>query len=80
MVEKLISEDFRGRVLDFDLEAARLYSVICSRLSAAHINPKHHAFDCQIAAVAMNYGFRVATRNVKDFFECGVELCDPWAA
>jgi predicted nucleic acid-binding protein len=31
-----------------------------------------------IAAAARAYGAIIATRNTKDFVECGVPLIDPW--
>jgi hypothetical protein len=36
-------------------------------------------FDIQIAAIAKARGMAVATRNVTDFEEIGIELIDPWA-
>ena len=33
-----------------------------------------------IAAIARSRGAAVATRNVKDFTGCGVDIDDPWAA
>lgn len=36
--------------------------------------------DAQIAAIARFHGFAVATRNVKDFADCGVEVVNPWEA
>lgn len=36
--------------------------------------------DGQIAAIALSQGFAVATRNVRDFESCGVEIINPWDA
>jgi predicted nucleic acid-binding protein len=36
-------------------------------------------FDAQIASICRAHGAALATRNIKDFFETGVELIDPWA-
>lgn len=36
-------------------------------------------FDGQIAAIARTRGFAVATRNIKDFEDCGLELIDPFS-
>lgn len=33
--------------------------------------------DGQIAAIALANGFALATRNIKDFEDCGVELLNP---
>jgi predicted nucleic acid-binding protein len=37
-------------------------------------------FDAMIAAIARSRGASVATRNVKDFANCGVDIIDPWKA
>lgn len=34
--------------------------------------------DGQIAAIAQAHGFAVATRNVKDFADCQIELINPF--
>jgi predicted nucleic acid-binding protein len=34
--------------------------------------------DSLIAATALEHGMQVATRNVKDFERCGVEVVNPW--
>jgi predicted nucleic acid-binding protein len=35
-------------------------------------------FDAQIAGIARSRGAALATRNVRDFAGCGIELHDPW--
>ncbi|MGV0817556.1 PIN domain-containing protein [Martelella sp. AMO21009] len=37
------------------------------------------SMDGLIAATAMAHGLTLATRNIKDFTGCGIELIDPWA-
>jgi len=34
--------------------------------------------DAQIAAIARAHGAAVATRNVADFTDCGIDVVDPW--
>ena len=34
--------------------------------------------DAQIAAIARTRGFAVATRNTRDFENCGIEIINPW--
>ncbi len=65
-----------GRILPFDGGAAEEYSVIAAdkRLSGRGFQP----FDMQIAAIARSRGAALATRNVRDFEGCGIELIDPW--
>ena len=35
--------------------------------------------DAQIAAIARSVGAQLATRNVRDFEDCGVDIVNPWA-
>jgi hypothetical protein len=36
------------------------------------------AFDAQIAAIAASQSAELATRNVGDFLDCGVQVINPW--
>lgn len=65
------------RILPFDRNAASEYASIMSsrRLAGAPISQ----FDCQIAAIARSSGASVATRDVRGFLGCGVEVIDPWS-
>jgi toxin FitB len=72
----MFAEDFGGRILVFDTEAAPPYALVASRRRRAG-RPISH-FDAQIAAIALSSGAAIATRNVVDFEGCGVALVDPW--
>lgn len=62
---------FAGRVLPFDLSAARIL--------AAYRVPEHAPYDdALIAAVAQAAGMTVATRNTKHFEPLGVPCLNPW--
>jgi len=74
--ERVIAEAFAGRVLVFDEEAARYYGVVMARRRA--IGRPLSIQDGQIASIARAKGFTVATRNVRDFVECGVEVVNPF--
>ena len=76
-IETMLSEDFAGRVLPFDSDAARAYAEIASSRRAAG-RPISQA-DGQIAAITRSRGMALATRNVRDFEEMGIDLLDPWA-
>jgi predicted nucleic acid-binding protein len=69
-------QDFSGRVFPFDGDAARAYAriVAARRRSGRPISQA----DAQIAAIARSRDFDLATRNVRDFEDCGIELFDPW--
>lgn len=75
-VDGMLREDFRGRILPFDSTASQHYAQIAaSRRSAGRPISQ---FDCQIAAITRAFGAVLATRNVADFVDCGIELIDPW--
>jgi predicted nucleic acid-binding protein len=67
---------FAHRLLSFDDVAARAFAVIAAdrRRAGRPIQTP----DAQIAAIARANRMSVATRNVKDFADCGVDLIDPW--
>jgi len=75
-LDATISEDFEGRILPFDTDAAKAYAEIASIRRAAG-RPIADA-DCQIAAIARAAGAIVVTRNLRDFEGCGVDLVNPW--
>jgi predicted nucleic acid-binding protein len=72
----IFSEDFAGRVLSFDNDAADAYAEIAA--SRKSIGKPISQFDAMIAAVVRSRGATLATRNVKDFVDCGIEIIDPW--
>lgn len=76
--ERTLGGLFAGRILSFDSDAARAYADIAAESRAAG-RPISQS-DCQIAAIARSRGMAVATRNVRDFSETGVEVIDPWAS
>jgi predicted nucleic acid-binding protein len=74
--ESMFAEDLAGRVFGFESDAARAFSKIAaSRRTLGR--PISHA-DAQIAAIAHVQSAKLATRNVEDFEECGVDVVDPW--
>lgn len=74
--EQFIAQAFEERVLDFTASAARAYAEIMGhRKEAGH--PMSQP-DGQIASIAHVHGFAVATRNIKDFEDCGLELINPF--
>jgi predicted nucleic acid-binding protein len=74
--EAMFSEDFAGRILPFDEEAARVFAEIAAgrRTQGRAIAE----FDAQIAAIARTHRAALATRNTTDFEACGVRLVNPW--
>ena len=68
---------FADRVLPFDSQAARVYAGIAAAGRAAG-RPVSQA-DGQIAAIVRSRGMALATRNIRDFADVGIDLIDPWA-
>ena len=75
-IEGMLREDFSGRILAFDSDAARVYAVIASARRAVG-RPASQA-DAQIAAIARSHGMAVATRNIGDFETMEINLINPW--
>lgn len=75
-VKPIFAEDLAGRVLAFDPDAAKSYAAIAAHRRA--IGRPISQFDAQIAAIAASRGASVATRNVADFAETGVDIVNPW--
>lgn len=69
--------DLAGRVLPFDADAALAYPDIAAgrRRGGQPISQ----IDAQIAAIVRSRGARLATRNVRDFAECGITVVNPWS-
>lgn len=71
-----LDRGFAGRILPFDREAADRYGrVVAHRLS---IGRPIAVLDAQIASIAWAASLPVATRNVRDFDDCGVEILNPF--
>ena len=68
--------DLSVRVLPVDTEAASLYPEIAAGRKQA-VRPISQV-DAQIAAIVSSRGARFATRNVRDFAECGFTVVNPW--
>jgi len=75
--EAMFAQDLGGRVLGFESQAARAFSRISAHRRQMG-KPISHA-GAQIAAIAQVQGAKLATRNVTDFADCGVEVVDPWS-
>ncbi len=74
--KQFIETAFKSRILSFDEAAARVYGDI--KGYRKEIGRPLSDLDGQIAAIARAKEFVVATRNIKDFEECGVELINPF--
>jgi toxin FitB len=69
-------EDFDGRVLPFDTEAATAYaSIFAARRRAGR---PAATIDLMIASIAQSRGASVVTRDTSGFEGCGLTLINPW--
>ncbi len=75
-VRTTLTEDFAGRILEFDRSAAGEFG----RLHAAHKRSGGQSSfaDSVIAAIATAKRFAVVTRNTGDFTHTGLPLINPW--
>lgn len=76
VAEAIFADDFAGRILDFDSQAARAYSRIAAHrraLGKPISNP-----DAQIAAIVHRERGTLATHNTADFESCDIRIVDPW--
>jgi predicted nucleic acid-binding protein len=74
----MFQQDFAGRVLPFDTEAATIYAdLFAARRRAGR--PSSMA-DLIIASVARARGASVVTRDAGGFEECGLSIIDPWTS
>src|SRR5712692_1205445 len=69
-------ELFADQILPFDSAAAEQYALVVSRREK--LGMPIDGFDGQIAAICRAREMALATRNVADFRDTGVDLIDPW--
>jgi predicted nucleic acid-binding protein len=74
----MFADDFDGRILPFDREAAAAYAGIFAARRQAGRPPA--SLDLMIAAIARAQGADMVTRNTADFEGCGLTLVNPWEA
>jgi len=72
----MFDEDFAGRILSFDADAAIHYAGLAAESEAK--GTVVDMADCQIAAIAVLHDAQVATRNVRHFDYLGVAIVNPW--
>lgn len=67
---------FAGRVLPFDVACTHAYADVLAAVRKAGSGIE--AGDAVIAAIALNGGFSVATRDDSPFLAAGVKVINPW--
>ena len=71
-----MSRGFDGRIVSFDVPAARVYGTLMAHRRKA--GTPLASLDGQIASIARVHGLAVATQNTAHFADCGVELVNPF--
>jgi len=74
--QRVLTEGFEGRILTFDERAAVAYGDLMTH--RRQLGRPMSILDGQIAAIARARGFAVATRNERDFEDCGIALVNPF--
>lgn len=74
---RALDEDFEGRILPFERDAARAAALVAARQRQA--GRPIEIRDAQIAGIAVARRASVATRNTRRFADLGITLVDPWA-
>lgn len=74
--QTLFTEKFENRILPFDSIASIAFAEIASSRRKNGNPISQH--DAQIAAIAHSRHSDLATRNVSDFEECGLNIINPW--
>jgi predicted nucleic acid-binding protein len=75
-VQAIFDADMVGRVLPYDGDAADAHAAfaVARRAQGRPVAMP----DAMIAGIAISRGATLATRNVRDFDDCGITLIDPW--
>lgn len=76
MFDESLSEDFKGRICDFDYSAANSSAVMAAQLYRGGHGVEIR--DLQIAGIVHARKATLVTRNVKDFEHTGIRLLNPW--
>jgi len=72
----ILDNDFNGKILSFDSDAADKFAEIAALRKAS--GKPISQFDAMIAAITKSRGARLATRNTRDFDGCAIEIINPW--
>jgi hypothetical protein len=75
-IDRLKNEAYRGRILLLDPAAATEYGRLAAMRERA--GRRMELMDAMIAAIALVHRAVVATRDVSDFAELGLELVNPF--
>jgi len=75
-LKAIFTEDLSGQVIPFDRDCAEAYAGIAA--NRKNSGQPISQFDAMIAAATASRGAMLATRNLRDFADCGIRLINPW--
>ena len=74
-LKAIFTEDLSGQVIPFDRDCAEAYAAIAA--NRKNLGQPISQFDAMIAAATASRGATLATRNLRDFADCGIRLINP---
>lgn len=74
--QQFLERGFDGRILDYSAKCARQYGQVMARRRST--GRPLAAPDGQIAAICLTHGASIATRNTRDFEQCGISVINPF--
>ena len=75
-IEEDLCQQFESRLLSFNDVSGKIWGQLMGNGDRAGKTPS--AFDAQIAAIAIDRGLALVTRNVSDFDRFELEILNPW--
>ena len=72
----VVDDRFAGRVLTFDVLAAKHCAVVLEKLHRQGLNGMH--VDAMIAAIALLHNMPIASRDIRPYKAAGVRVVNPW--
>lgn len=76
LISKMETEGFQDRILSFDTAGADAYGRI--KTAREKLGRSIQVMDALIAAIALTHGASLATRNLDDFADIGLDLINPF--
>lgn len=76
VMQRFFQEKVPNPILAFDGDDAEHYADLSA--GRKRLGRPIGELDAQIAAIARCRGYLIATRNTRDFEDCGIELINPW--
>lgn len=75
-IEEDLSQQFESRLLPFNDASGKIWGQLMGNGHRDGKTPS--AYDAQIAAIAIDRGLVLVTRNVSDFDQFELEILNPW--